>query len=419
MPYFSWTGVNIVGDWQKGKRFAKSTDHLDTLLFRQGIALIKNSPVRWHFFQAAIKRTDLLLFFEQLSVLINAGILVPQALSLVGDQLSNPQLQEVVHMLADAVQEGNTLSDAMAQHKKFFDPMTVQHIKIGEESGNLSVALKSLCTSLEMTQTFYNQVRSALAMPMMGVVFFVVITGIIFVVIIPQFADLFVATRQEMPWLTRTIVSMSAYLNSRYGVIFVGMFGLLLLMIRAYTKTGIGKQQSNSVCMQIPFIGRIMRTRLLGLFFQSMSMLLAGGMRIVPALHVLRIALGNSFFADQIQLLEQAVDSGSSLSQAMAQHPPSHGTCYGVIPRRSKTKTGWIVFAPHVVAMVAVGEETGQLVPLLDKVAHNYHNEVKKQLALCTVLLQPLLLLVLGLLVVLLVLAVYGPIVNLASGISV
>jgi type II secretory pathway component PulF len=400
MPYFSWTGVNMVGDWHKGKRFAKSTDHLDSLLFRQGIALIKNKPVRWRLFQGSIKRTDLLIFFEQLSVLINAGILVPQALSLVGDQLSNSQLQEVVHTLADAVQEGNTLSDAMAQHKKIFDSMTIQHIKIGEESGDLSMALKSLCTSLEMTQTFYNQVRSALVMPMIGVLFFMVIAGIIFVVIIPQFADLFLAARQEMPWLTRTIVSMSTSFNSRYGIAFVGIFVLCVLMIRAYTKTTLGKQQCNKVCMHIPFIGNIMRTRSLGLFFQSMSMLLAGGMRIVPALHVVCVALGNSLFADQIQSLAHAVDSGSSLSQAMTQETSG-------------------IFAPPVVAMVSVGEETGQLVPLLDKVAHNYHNEVKKQLIMCTVLLQPLLLLVLGLLVVLLVFAVYGPIVNLANGISV
>ncbi len=198
MPYFSWSGVNMVGDWHKGKRFAKSTDHLDSLLFRQGIALIKNKPVRWRLFQSSIKRADLLVFFEQLSVLINAGILVPQALSLVGDQLSNPQLQEVVHRLSDAVQEGNTLSDAMAQHKKIFDPMTIQHIKIGEESGNLSAALKSLCTSLCMTQNFYNQIRSALVMPMIGVLFFVVIAGIIFVVIIPQ------CERDCWRWIYRT-----------------------------------------------------------------------------------------------------------------------------------------------------------------------------------------------------------------------
>lgn len=400
MPYFSWTGVNIIGDWHKGKRFAKSTDHLDTLLFRQGIALIKNRPVRGQFLQRSIKRADLSMFFEQLSVLINAGILVPQALALVGDQLGNPRLQELVHMLADAVQEGKSLSDAMAQHKNIFDSMAIQHIKIGEESGDLSTALQSLCASLEMTQTFYGQVRSALVMPMVGVSFFVVITGIIFVVIIPQFADLFVATRQDMPWLTRTIVSISTYFTGRCGIAFLGISALCALMIRAYTKTAVGKTQCNALCVRVPFIGRIIRTRSLGLFFQSMSMLLAGGMRIVPALHVVRVALGSSSFTDHIQLLEQAVDSGSSLSQAMAQSADD-------------------IFAPHVIAMVAVGEETGQLVPLLDKVAHNYHNEVKKQLTLCTVLLQPLLLLVLGSMVVLLVFAVYGPIINLASGINV
>lgn len=400
MPYFSWTGVNIVGEWQKGKRFAKSTDHLDVLLFKQGIALIKNKPVRCFLLRKSIKRADLFVFFEQLSVLINAGILVPQALSLVGDQLSNPQLQEVVHMLADAVQEGNALSVAMTQHKKFFDPMTIQHIKIGEESGDLSAALKSLCMSFEITQTFYSQVRSALVMPMIGGLFFVVIAAIIFVVIIPQFADLFAAARQDMPWLTRSMISVSKYFNSRYGIALVGISGLIGLMIGAYAKTMAGKQRCSAICMHIPFIGRIMRTRLLGMFFQSMAMLVAGGMRIVPALRVVRLVIGNSSFAEHIQSLEHAVDSGSSLSQAMAQRADD-------------------LFAPHVVAMVAVGEETGQLVPLLDKIAHNYHHEVKKQLTMCTVLLQPLMLLVLGLLVVLLVFAVYGPILNLANGISI
>jgi type II secretory pathway component PulF len=401
MPYFSWVGVNIVGDWHTGKRFAKSVNHLDTILLKQGIALVKQKPIRWRLLRKSITRTDLFVFFDQLSVLINAGILVPHALSLVADQLHNDRLQEVVHILADAVLAGKSLSVAMMHHKKIFDAMTIQRIKIGEEAGDLPLALQSLCASLETTRTFYNQVRSALIMPLIGVLFFITIAAIIITIVIPQFADLFAAAHQDMPWLTRSMLSISKYFTSRNVLMLAGIGLMVCILMRIYmTQSDTGKQYGVKISMCIPFLGNMVRTRALALFFESLAMLLAGGMRVMPALSVIRHAKQRSFFVYHIVSLESAVNAGCSLSQAMAQ--------------QSET-----LFAPHVIAMVAVGEETGNLAPLLDKIAQYYNDEVKKQLTLCTILLQPLLLLALGLLVVLLVLAVYGPIVNLANGLQI
>lgn len=399
MPYFKWSGVDILGVWHKGRLFAPSITHLDNLLLQRGIALLKSQPSKLSFFTRAISLQDTIQIFRQLAVLLDAGVLLPQALSLVADQINNPRLQEVIHTLADHVHAGIALSTVMQNYPTIFTIDMIQHVKVGEESGELVLALDALTTSLEMTHDFYTQLRSVLLLPLITLGFFVCIAGIIFTMIIPRFADFFASTQQEIPQLTKMLLRMSMFMRSWYMVCsIILLFGLFMLM-RWYTKRDAGKYKLLALCMKIPGIKTIFIYRFLASFLHGLAMLLKGGMRLVPALHVVQSSTEGQLFAKQVTFVEQAVEGGSSLSNALVQVPNG-------------------LFGQDIIAMVMVGEESGQLANMLDRVAQVYHQKVKQQLAATTVLLQPLFMLLLGLLVTILIFAVYGPIFNLANAVG-
>jgi type IV pilus assembly protein PilC len=180
----------------------------------------------------------------------------------------------------------------------------------------------------------------------------------------------------------------------------VGLVASLFFAVRWYVKTDAGKYKLLALCMKIPGIKTVFKYRFLAAFLHGLAMLLKGGMRLVPALHVVQGSTEGQLFANQIQFVEQAVESGSSLSNALAQTPGR-------------------LFSQDIIAMVMVGEESAQLPNMLDRIAQVYHEKVKRQLTATTVLVQPLFMLLLGLLVVALIFAVYGPIFNLANAVGV
>lgn len=400
MPYFKWRGVDMLGSWHSGKEFAKSTSHLDKTLLDRGVALLQSKPMQLSWLSRTIKPADTVNFFKQLSVLIDAGMLLPQALALVGNQLNNPRLQEVVHRLADNVHEGIALSTALSNYRSIFDPLTIQQIRVGEESGELAAALNALSKSHEIKQDFHSRIRSALTLPLITLLFFFIIAAIIFVFVIPRFAELFAASRQEIPPLTRTMLQISKLARSWYSILIIAITGGVIWSTRLFSSTTAGKGIFDRLWLSMPFISRIVRYHFLALFFQSLAMLLKGGMRLVPALNILHGIAQNHLLQEQIALLAHEIESGSSLSSALARQPGS-------------------LFTQDAIALVTVGEESGQLVGMLQKVANLFQQRVHKELTLCTVLLQPLLMILLGLLVTALIFSVYGPIFNLANVINV
>ncbi len=399
MPYFQWRGVDITGAYKGGKLFAKSATHLDSQLLKRGIALLKTKPVRFQLFGRPISLAHKVQLFRQLSVLINAGVLLPDALTIVADQFDQPRLQEVVHTLADNVHEGISLSKALCNYPKLFDAMIVQQIRVGEESDNLADALDALSNALEMHYDFQQKLHSTLMIPCMTLGFFVCVALVIFVFIVPRFAQLFATVQKDIPPLTATMLNISTTLRSPQIFIYLVSLFLVGLLVRIYAKSAGGKQKLDQLLIQIPFIGTLIKYRFLANFLQSLAMLLKGGMQLVPALQVIYAGTTNIIFKKQIEDILQSVDAGSSLSAAMLENSDS-------------------LFSQDVIAMVTIGQESGQLIGMLQKVAALYHEKVKRQLTLSTTALQPLLMIILGLLITALIFAVYGPIFNLASAIG-
>jgi len=396
MPYYRWKGVNLLGDFKAGKSFAKDKEYLDTFLFNNNISLLECSRSHiWSVFRHVSVQNKIQLF-RQLSVLLDAGVRLPEALQIAGNQAENLFWGQILHNVESDIQEGLSLGHALGKYPNIFNELIVKMVIVGQETGTLSVALHQLADYLERKNMFYKKVRSAAMLPLITLGFFVCISMTIFILVVPKFADMFKTFNKELPAITKVILKVSLFLRSNWFVMAIILFVLFILVIRSYIKTVSGKAITEKVLLSVPFVGSTMRYRFFVYFFGSISILLKSGMRLVPAIGVSKKSLQRSVFANYIEKLETDVLSGSSLSDSLADHAGS-------------------LFTQDIIAMVRVGEETGKLSLMLKKAADMYQEKVNRSLLFFTTIFQPLLMILLGLLITLLIFAIYVPVFNLSS----
>lgn len=397
MPYYIWHGVNLKGETRKGKLFARNIEELDKLLLGRDIALIKSAAPARLFSFSPVKLADKAYFFRQLGVLLKAGVLLPDALRIVCDQLSNGALQERVYSIVDSVHKGTTFADALAMHKPLFTPLMIQMVAVGEATGSLPASLVLLADHLERTQEFRKKMRLAIVVPGITLVFFFLIAGIIFFAVIPHFAHIFASVNRDMPTITRVLVQISTGVRSGYTMLgilsFVIAVGLFIYACRINQRMG---RLADSIVLRMPFIGPLSRDSSLAAYAQSLALLLEGGVPLVPALHHAQGAVGNCVMLEACVIVEEAVRTGSAFAAALSMEQDTVGD-------------------QELISLVAVAEESGQLSRMLGHAANNYNERVQRRLLWITTMVQPLFMIVIGLLVALLIFAVYLPIFSLAN----
>ncbi len=397
MPYFSWVGVHLNGQRKKGTLFAQSAQELDALLFKQDIALLRSTEngSSWYV-STSVNNAVKIAFFRQLSVLLSAGVLLPQALVIVNAQMNHRYFQEIIHGLVRDVHHGLSLSQAMEKHPQLFNSLMIQMVYVGQESGTLAASLGLLSDYVHVHQEFQRQLRSAALMPLITLGFFVVIALVIFMVVIPRFAALFASVNHELPYLTKLLIAFSGFMASA-NVLYVG---IVLLAFGAgltwYSRTARGRRRIDACYVRIPYVHTIIKNSNVVYFLRSIAMLLEAGLPVLTAVHMSRHAFANKALAHSSRYVEQEIEAGSSLSEALALHPQQ-------------------LFGPEILAMVHIGQESGNLSGMLIHAATEYHQKVKHSLAKLTTLFQPVLMIVLGLLITMLIFAIYLPIFNLAQ----
>lgn len=399
MPYFSWSGIDLKGNIHKGRLFARSQQELDSLLFKQEIALLSCNQTRKRF---ALKRVSIdqkIRFFSQLSQMLNSGVLMPDALMVIGSQMHHAQFQAIVSRIAQSVYEGKSLSQALAEHS-IFDPLMIKMVAVGEESGRLASCVSMLAEYLEMKAEFSKKLRAALLVPAISLAFFGIISMVIFVFIVPQFVSMFASVKQELPALTRHLLSLSALLRSSVALIWFGIIALSAFIFNRMIKTEQGQALWDSFLLKVPFIGSLIKESSLAYYLHALSMLLGGGVQLLPALKIAKQTVNNKMVSGQLTRIEQEVEEGHSLSQAMI-HDPAQ------------------MFNSEIVSVVRVAEESGQMSQILARAASGLQEQVKRIISLITVLANPLLMIILGLLITFLIFAVYLPIFNLSNVIGV
>src|SRR5579885_877900 len=371
MPYYHWRGITLQGQISRGTAFARSVSELDTHLLKRDIALLSSKQSRKKRLQSTISLQHKIDFFRQISQLLSAGILLPHALIIVTQQVAHPQFQEYVHSVAEQVNKGASLSRCLEQYPAIFDQLMIQMTYIGQEAGALAQTLELLADHLETVQQFHVQVRSAALLPCITFLFFVLIVLVIMIGIIPQFQTLFTAFNHELPSLTQSMIAISTFLRSRYMILSVAAGGFVIILLQRYIKTEQGRMHYDKFLVKMPIIGMIVRNSSLLFLMRSLAVLIESRFPLPAALSLSIKTVPNSRIKQQLYYLVHEVDSGTSLSDALIQHPQQ-------------------IFSPDIIAMIHVGQESGMIVAMLKRVSIIYQERIKRSLKIVTTIIQPL-----------------------------
>ncbi len=395
MPYFKWTGINLAGLTCKGTTFARCSDSLCATLARRQIAVINYKSVSQFLFFSTITYADKVAFFEQLYTLLDAGIMVPDALNIIVDALESAKLQEIIHTVSVYVADGQPLSEALGMHLNIFDPIIIQIVKAGEESGNLMLAMKSICSYMRSRQDFRQKLRNALALPLITLTFFIGVGFLIFFIILPRFANLFSTMNKALPPITKKLLAISGFLNSRLAPIVFGGCGMLLVLIYFVVRHPRFSMARDRVILFAPFVGDCVRYQLLMHFFNAFGLLLDGGCKVVPALLTIQATIKNEYFHSLVNQVSDDVVAGDSVSASLSRYD--------------------LFFDTDMIAMVHIGQESGRLPSMLFHCAQVGKQRLAQRLHWITTFIQPCIMAIMGLCVTALIIAIYIPICSLVD----
>jgi len=392
MPYFKWVGVDAVGAIKKGKYVAHSAQDLSEQLFNRGIALMYCKKMYTPSLLWPITAQKKAHLFDQKAKLLKAGLLLPHVIKIVAQQSHNPVACDMLFAMSSDVQQGLPFTKIVENNNALCDPITRVMLIAGYESGNLVNAMENVAVYFYKQHIFSKNIRNALAMPLLTLLFFIGITSFIFVLIIPRFIDMFNSFHQELPVLTQYMIYMSEFIRSS-AMIYM-LIGLIIIgiAIRHYCKT-IGKKHWDRCVLKTPFLGVVIWQYHMSQVLRALSLLLKSGVSLVTALAIVSTSVEHELVHQQCVMLHDEVASGQLLSNAMAMSS---------------------IFLPEVVVLIHIGEETGTLACALENAALVYSDSLEAQLKRFIFFLQPAMIILLGLLVTMLIFAVYLPILQLS-----
>jgi type IV pilus assembly protein PilC len=401
MPSFVWKGRTRTGQFQEGILLADSRAAATATLRRQQIRvsslrekgreipLLPKLPLR-------ISTKRLAVFTRQFSVMLDAGLPLVGCLEILGEQEEHRKFRGIIQQVRAEVEAGASLSDAMAKHPAAFDQLFVSMMAAGEAGGILDIILQRLSTYLEKLYRLKNQIRSAMIYPSVVITIAIGVVYVILWKVIPVFTQLFASLGGEMPLLTRIIIRCSQIVG-RYGwgLILMGIAGFFA--VRAYHKTYRGRRVIDGILLKLPVIGMLLRKIAVARFSRTLSTLTASGVPILEGLEITAKTSGNAIVEDAVMAVRRSVEEGKTLSAPL---------------RETK------VFPPMVVQMIYVGEQTGALDQMLSKIAEFYEDEVDTAVAGLVKLLEPLMIVFLGVVIGFIVTAMYLPLYSILGRIS-
>jgi type IV pilus assembly protein PilC len=324
---------------------------------------------------------------------LRAGVLLPNVLEVIAQQLNNPIMYDILLRIGHDVQQGVSFGKALEKYPVLRDPIVVVMLVAGHESGNIINAIENVALYFHKQHIFNKNLRAALAMPFLTLLFFIGISFFIFVFIIPRFAEMFNSLQQELPPLTQCMISISEFISS-YSMIYLIIFiTITIFCIQRYFITAHGKNKWNSILNNIPFVGTIVWQHHMCQALQALALLVMSGVPLVAALKIVSESVEHDIVRVQLHNVYHDVASGQLLSSAMA---------------------ATMLFLPEVIALIYVGQESGTLGHSLEAAALVYNDKVEESLRRFVFFLQPCVIILLGLLVTLLIFAVYSPIMQLS-----
>jgi len=400
VPAFVWKGKTRDGKVVSGERVAETREAVQALLRRDQILVSsvreKGRELALPKFGGGVPAKDLAIFTRQFSVMIDAGLPLVQCLEILGGQQENKTFAKVLQQTRMDVEGGASLADAMRKHPKAFDDLFTNMIAAGEAGGILDTILKRLALYIEKNVKLKAQVKGAMVYPVSVLGIAGVVIAVILWKVIPTFAAMFAGLGAELPLPTRFVIALSHWLVR--GMPFIVVGGILLVVgFRRYYATYGGRRVVDKILLKAPIFGTLMQKIAVARFCRTLSTLISSGVPILDGLEITARTAGNAIVEDAIMFVRKGVESGLTLAQPLKE-------------------TG--VFPPMVVQMVGVGEQTGALDAMLSKIADFYEDEVDQAVANLLTLMEPIMILFLGISVGGIIIAMYLPLFDLISKLS-
>lgn len=402
MPYFNYTIRDANGQTRSGKVEAPNAEELKKRLQAEGLQVLevtedRKAPRVPAGGYGRVKLTDLAIFSRQFSTMLDAGVSLIRCLDVLQAQTNNARLRKILMDLSARVESGESLSRSMARHPKAFSQLIIGLIRAGEVGGVLEESLQRIAGFLEKDVELRRKIRSALTYPV--IVLLAAVGIVIFLVswLVPQFADLFKELGiKEMPAPTQFLIDLSALFTQRWYVVVIAVIAILVAY-KLFVSTRVGRRVADRVKLRIPVFGPLHHKIVMARFSRTMGTLLASGVPILQAMETVAGVVGNSVVSDAVIESRARIREGEKIADPL---------------QRSK------MFPPMVVHMVSVGEESGSLDHMLNKIADFYENEVEMTIASLTAAIEPVMIVLLGFIVGFIVISMFLPMIEVISNLS-
>jgi type IV pilus assembly protein PilC len=392
---FLWEGKDKKGNRVKGRGLAKDELELRSDLRRQGIAPTKIKKERQLFRgQGKVTAEDIAVFSRQLATMLTAGIPMVQSFEIIGVGHDKPAMQKLVLAIKSDIETGNSLNQALAKHPLYFDDLFVNLVEAGEHAGALETVLDKIATYKEKTEALKKKIKKALFYPAAVLAVAVIVTVILLLFVIPQFESLFKGFGADLPAFTQFVISMSRWMQDNGWMVLGIVVAASFTFAYFYRRSRPMRQVLDRMSLQIPVIGPILKKAAIARFARTLATMFAAGVPLVEAMKSVAGATGNIVYQDAVLKMRDEISTGMRMQRAME-------------------NTG--LFPNMVVQMIAVGVESGSLDEMASKVADFYEADVDAAVDGLSSLLEPLIMMILGVLVGGLVIAMYLPIFKLGA----
>lgn len=396
MPTFEYTARTATGEESTGTMDAASREEVVQQLRKNRMVVVRVREKKKRKTGGRVPTRDIVVFTRQFATMVNSGLPLVQALDILAKQTENPQLSATTKQVVYDVESGNTLADALEKHPRVFTQLYVNMVAAGEAGGILDTIMLRLATFLEKNDAIVRKVKGAMVYP--GVIFSVaaICILVLLVFVIPTFQAMFASVGVPLPLPTRIVIGISDFLQNFWHVLIVVSIATFFA-IRAYYGTDNGKLVIDGLLLRAPVVGDLLRKSAVSRFTRTLGTLLSSGVSILDGLEITARTAGNRVVHDAVMDSRGSIASGDTIA--------------GPLERSD-------VFPPMVTSMIAVGEATGGLDEMLSKIADFYDDEVDTAVGTLLSLLEPIMIVFLGVIVGGMIVAMYLPIFDMINAVS-
>jgi len=402
MPIYKWVGETRKGRTVKGELEAADEKIARLQLKRRNLQVkrIKEKPKdlfeNISFLQPKVKKKDIVVFTRQFSTMIDAGLPLVQGLSILAAQTANTTFRRILQEVVRDVEGGAGLAEALGRHPKVFNDLYVNLVAAGEVGGILDNILQRLANYIEKAEKLKTRIKSAMTYPMVVVAIAIVVIAVILVFVIPVFEEMFRDFGSALPLPTQLVVDMSRFVKGHIHYI-LGAMVLMGLLFKLYRKSKSGKKSTDALALKLPVFGPLLKKVAVANFTRTLGTMISSGVPIIHALEITAKTSGNVVLEEVILEVRSGISEGQSIAEPLSEND---------------------IFPSMVIQMISVGEATGALDTMLEKIADFYDDEVDAAVDTLTSMLEPLLMVFLGGAIGGLVISMYLPIFKMAAALG-